>query len=110
MLINVSLGFLTTFALIGREHFVSASSAMAFGCQLTNGGSQTPQQMAMNLTKIFYGSSYVGFDMMTDIDPLLGPPLMFIFVTLSSILLMGSLTGEFLHDLDEDVPALFSHL
>lgn len=50
--------------------------------------------MAMNLTKIFYGSSYVGFDIMTDIDPLLGPPLMFIFVTLSSILLMGSLTGK----------------
>lgn len=48
----------------------------------------------MNLTKIFYGSSYVGFDIMKDIDPLLGPPLMFIFVTLSSILLMGSLTGE----------------
>lgn len=53
--------------------------------------------MAMNLTKIFYGSSYVGFDIMSDIDPLLGPPLMFIFVTLSSILLMGSLTGELLH-------------
>lgn len=34
---------------------------------------------------------------MSDIDPLLGPPLMFIFVTLSSILLMGSLTGELLY-------------
>lgn len=53
--------------------------------------------MAMNLTKIFYGSSYVGFDIMSDIDPLLGPPLMFVFVTLSSILLMGSLTGELLY-------------
>jgi hypothetical protein len=50
--------------------------------------------MAMNLTKIFYGSSYVGFEIMKDIDPILGPPLMFIFVTLSSILLMGSLTGK----------------
>lgn len=30
---------------------------------------------------------------MKDIDPYFGPPLMFIFVTLSSILLMGSLTG-----------------
>lgn len=48
----------------------------------------------MNLTKIFYGSSYVGFEIMKDIDPILGPPLMFIFVTLSSILLMGSLTGK----------------
>ncbi|CAN8102347.1 unnamed protein product [Discula destructiva] len=74
LVVILYLGFLTTFALIGREHF-------------------TPQQMAMNLTKIFYGSSYVGFDIMKDIDPLLGPPLMFLFVTLSSILLMGSLTG-----------------
>lgn len=49
--------------------------------------------MAMNLTKIFFGSSYVGFDIMQDIDPIFGPPLMIIFVTLSSILLMGSLTG-----------------
>jgi len=30
---------------------------------------------------------------MNQIDPFFGPPLMFIFVTLSSILLMGSLTG-----------------
>lgn len=50
--------------------------------------------MAMKLSLIFYGSSYVGFDIMKDIDPLLGPPLMYIFVTLSSILLMGSLTGK----------------
>lgn len=48
----------------------------------------------MKLSLIFYGSSYVGFDIMKDIDPLLGPPLMYIFVTLSSFLLMGSLTGE----------------
>lgn len=54
---------------------------------------QTLQKMAMKLSLIFYGSSYVGFDIMRDIDPLLGPPLMYIFVTLSSILLMGSLTG-----------------
>lgn len=49
--------------------------------------------MAMILSKIFYGSSYLGFEVMDEIDPLLGPPLMYIFVTLSSILLMGSLTG-----------------
>jgi hypothetical protein len=49
--------------------------------------------MAMALTKIFFGSSYVGFDMMNDIDPIFGPPLMILFVTLSSILLMGSMTG-----------------
>lgn len=70
----VYLGFLTTFTLIGKESFALP-------------------HMAMNLTKIFFGSSYVGFDMMQDIDPVFGPPLMIIFVTLSSILLMGSLTG-----------------
>lgn len=69
------LGFLTTFSLIGREHFDLKS-------------------MAFILSKIFYGSTYLGFDYMNDIDPLLGPPLMYIFVTLSSILLMGSLTGK----------------
>ncbi|KAK8059393.1 calcium channel YVC1 [Apiospora saccharicola] len=70
----IYLGFLTTFSLVGRELY-------------------TFKHMAMIVTKIFFGSSYVGFDIMNDIDPIFGPPLMFIFVTLSSILLMGSLTG-----------------
>lgn len=70
----VYLGFLTTFTLVGRDKFDLG-------------------RMAMTLTKIFFGSSYVGFDMMNDIDPIFGPPLMIIFITLSSILLMGSLTG-----------------
>ncbi|KAK8106382.1 calcium channel YVC1 [Apiospora kogelbergensis] len=70
----IYLGFLTTFSLVGRELY-------------------TFKHMAMIVTKIFFGSSYVGFDIMKDIDPIFGPPLMFIFVTLSSILLMGSLTG-----------------
>lgn len=74
LVLIIYLGFLTTFSLVGRDHF-------------------TLPHMAMNLTKIFFGSSYVGFDIMEDIDPLFGPPLMLIFVTLSSILLMGSLTG-----------------
>ncbi|KAI0970372.1 ion transporter [Xylaria arbuscula] len=68
------LGFLTTFSLVGRETF-------------------TFPHMAMIVTKIFFGASFVGFDNMHEIDPIFGPPLMFIFVTLSSILLMGSLTG-----------------
>ncbi|KAJ3571114.1 hypothetical protein NPX13_g5491 [Xylaria arbuscula] len=68
------LGFLTTFSLVGRATF-------------------TFPHMAMIVTKIFFGASYVGFDNMHEIDPIFGPPLMFIFVTLSSILLMGSLTG-----------------
>lgn len=70
----VYLGFLTTFTLVGRDKFDLG-------------------RMAMSLTKIFFGSSYVGFDMMNDIDPIFGPPLMILFVTLSSILLMGSMTG-----------------
>ncbi|XDG07259.1 hypothetical protein ABKA04_006874 [Annulohypoxylon sp. FPYF3050] len=74
LVIIVYVGFLTTFSLVGREMY-------------------TFPHMAMIVTKIFFGSSYVGFDIMDDIDPIFGPPLMFIFVTLSSILLMGSLTG-----------------
>ncbi|KAH8900173.1 hypothetical protein GQ53DRAFT_741135 [Thozetella sp. PMI_491] len=74
LVVILYLGFLTTFSLVGRDSF-------------------TLRNMAWILTKIFYGSSYVGFDIMHDIDPIFGPPLMIIFVTLSSILLMGSLTG-----------------
>ncbi|ORY58146.1 uncharacterized protein BCR38DRAFT_448220 [Pseudomassariella vexata] len=74
LVVILYLGFLTTFSLVGRETF-------------------TFPHMAMIVTKIFFGSSYVGFDIMEDIDPIFGPPLMLIFVTLSSILLMGSLTG-----------------
>ncbi|KAI1131350.1 ion transporter [Nemania abortiva] len=74
LVVVLYLGFLTTFSLVGRETF-------------------SFQHMAMIVTKIFFGSSFVGFDVMYQIDPIFGPPLMFIFVTLSSILLMGSLTG-----------------
>ncbi|KAI2618774.1 ion transporter [Hypoxylon sp. NC1633] len=74
LVVVVYVGFLTTFSLVGREAY-------------------TFPHMAMIVTKIFFGSSYVAFDVMDDIDPIFGPPLMFIFVTLSSILLMGSLTG-----------------
>lgn len=74
LVVILYLGFLTTFSLISRDAF-------------------TLPQMTMILTKIFFGSSYVGFDIMDLIDPVFGPPLMLIFITLSSILLMGSLTG-----------------
>lgn len=74
LVVILYLGFLTTFSLLGRDNF-------------------TLQGMAMYLTKIFYGSSYVGFDIMDKIDPFFGPPLMYAFITLSSFLLMGSLTG-----------------
>ncbi|KAK5987979.1 hypothetical protein PT974_12115 [Cladobotryum mycophilum] len=74
LIVVVYLGFLTTFSLIGRDKFTFMS-------------------MLNILTKIFYGSSGVGFEVMDQIDPIFGPPLMIIFVTLSSFLLMGSLTG-----------------
>ncbi|KAI1432238.1 ion transporter [Xylaria sp. CBS 124048] len=70
----VYLGFLTTFTLVGRDTF-------------------SFQHMAMIVTKIFFGASFVGFDTMYQIDPIFGPPLMFLLVTLSCILLTGSLTG-----------------
>ncbi|KAI4601024.1 hypothetical protein KJ359_012211 [Pestalotiopsis sp. 9143b] len=74
LVVIIYVGFLTTFSLIGRDSY-------------------SFNHMAMIVTKIFFGSSYVGFDIMERIDPIFGPPLMIIFVTLSSILLMGSLTG-----------------
>ncbi|ETS83610.1 hypothetical protein PFICI_05486 [Pestalotiopsis fici W106-1] len=74
LVVIIYVGFLTTFSLIGRDSY-------------------SFNHMAMIVTKIFFGSSYVGFDIMESIDPIFGPPLMLIFVTLSSILLMGSLTG-----------------
>lgn len=74
LVVIVYFGFLTTFSLIGRDAF-------SFG------------RMTGILTKIFFGSSYVGFEIMDQIDPIFGPPLMIIFITLTSILLQGSLTG-----------------
>jgi hypothetical protein len=74
LVVIVYFGFLTTFSLVGRKTF-------------------SVGHMTNILTKIFFGSSYVGFDVMHEIDPVFGPPLMIIFITLSSILLTGSLTG-----------------
>lgn len=74
LVVIIYFGFLTTFSLVGRDRF-------GF------------RDMTWILTKIFFGSSYVGFDYMDAIDPIFGPPLMIIFVTLTSILLTGSLTG-----------------
>ena len=74
LVVVIYLGFLTTFTLIGRELFPF-------------------KKMIFILTKIFFGATFVGFDIMNDIDPVFGPPLMILFIMLSSILLMGSLTG-----------------
>lgn len=74
LIVIVYCGFLTTFSLIGRSVF-------------------SLPRMTGILTKIFFGSSYIGFEVMDQIDPVFGPPLMIIFITLTSILLTGSLTG-----------------
>ncbi|KAF4445121.1 Calcium channel YVC1 [Fusarium austroafricanum] len=74
LVVVVYCGFLTTFSLVGRDVFAFKS-------------------MAWILTKIFYGSAPIGFEVMNQIDPFFGPPLMIVFITLSSFLLMGSLTG-----------------
>jgi hypothetical protein len=47
--------------------------------------------MSWILIKVFFGSSYLGFDIMNDINAKLGPPLMLIFVTMTNILLITSL-------------------
>ena len=74
LVIVIYIGFLTTFSLVGRDVY-------SLG------------QMTWFVTKIFFGSSATGFEIMDKIDPVFGPPLMVLFITLSSILLMGSLTG-----------------
>lgn len=74
LVLIIYLGFLTTFSLVGRDSFDLS-------------------KMTGILTRIFFGSSYVGLDVMSEIDPFFGPPLMIVFVTLTSILLTGSLTG-----------------
>lgn len=74
LVIIIYIGFLTTFSLMARDRF-------SIGV------------ITWDITKIFYGNSGIGFDIMNEIDPNFGPPLMILFVTLSSILLMGSLTG-----------------
>jgi hypothetical protein len=66
------IGFLTTFTLLARDTF-------------------TLSKMSWILIKVFFGSSYLGFDIMNDINAKLGPPLMLIFVTMTNILLITSL-------------------
>ncbi|KAH8154821.1 uncharacterized protein LAJ45_01352 [Morchella importuna] len=72
LIVILYLGFLTTFSLLARETF-------------------TLSQMSWMLIKVFFGSNTVGFDAMREISPVLGPPLMLIFVTLTNILLITSL-------------------
>ncbi|KAJ2901831.1 Calcium channel-like protein [Zalerion maritima] len=74
LVVIIYLGFLTTFSLVSRDTF-------------------TLGNMTWDITKIFYGNTNIAFRIMNDIDASFGPPLMLLFITLSSILLTGSLTG-----------------
>ncbi|KAK4574848.1 hypothetical protein LTR86_001690 [Recurvomyces mirabilis] len=66
------VGFNTTFAFLAR-------------------GVYSVSKMNWILIKVFFGSSYLGFDVAEEISPILGPPLMFIFVCMTNILLITSL-------------------
>lgn len=66
------LGFLTTFAMLARDTF-------------------SVRHISWILVYVFFGSSYMGFDTATKISPMLGPPLMMVFVALTNILLLTSL-------------------
>ncbi|KAF1814129.1 hypothetical protein P152DRAFT_456355 [Eremomyces bilateralis CBS 781.70] len=66
------IGFLTTFTLLARDNF-------------------TLSEMSWILIKVFFGSSYLGFDVAAQISPILGPPVMLIFICLTNILLITSL-------------------
>ncbi|KAF2744225.1 hypothetical protein M011DRAFT_193400 [Sporormia fimetaria CBS 119925] len=66
------LGFLTTFILLARGVF-------------------TPREMAWILVKVFFGASFLGFDVAQEISPIFGPPVMLVFIALTNILLITSL-------------------
>ncbi|KAH7394979.1 hypothetical protein DE146DRAFT_721044 [Phaeosphaeria sp. MPI-PUGE-AT-0046c] len=72
LVIILYLGFLTTFVLLARDKI-------------------KPTDMSWILIKVFFGSSYLGFDVAKEISPFFGPPIMLIFVSLTNILLITSL-------------------
>ncbi|KAF2473800.1 uncharacterized protein BDR25DRAFT_125097 [Lindgomyces ingoldianus] len=72
LVVILYLGFLTTFTLLARDQF-------------------TPREMSWILVKVFFGSSYLGFDVAQEISPYFGPPVMLVFVALTNILLITSL-------------------
>lgn len=66
------MGFLATFTLLARGAF-------------------SVTEMSWFLVRVFFGGSSLGFEIMRDINPKLGPPLMVIFVCMTNILLITSL-------------------
>lgn len=69
IIVIIYVGFLTTFSFLGRDKF-------------------SFHDMSWLLVRVFFGSSYAGFDAAPQISPIFGPPLMLIFVTLTNILLV----------------------
>lgn len=69
LIVIISMGFLTTFSFLGRDNF-------------------SFHDMSWLLIRVFFGSSFAGFEAAPKISPLFGPPLMLIFVTLTNILLV----------------------
>ncbi|RPA88044.1 hypothetical protein BJ508DRAFT_409955 [Ascobolus immersus RN42] len=72
LVVILYVGFLSTFTILGRDNF-------------------TLGEMSILMLRVFFGATGVGFDAMKAISPILGPPLMFIFVVLTNILLITSL-------------------
>ncbi|OAT10714.1 hypothetical protein BDBG_17405 [Blastomyces gilchristii SLH14081] len=68
------IGFLTTFTMLARDRL-------------------TLRQMSWILVKAFFGLNSLGFDIAQDISPLFGYPLMLVFVCMTNILLISSVTS-----------------
>ncbi|KIW34011.1 uncharacterized protein PV07_00813 [Cladophialophora immunda] len=82
VIVVLYLGFLTTFTMLARDRM-------------------TLNEMSWLLIKVFFGSSYLGFDMAVKISPLFGYTLMLIFVCLTNILLITSLVSLVSNSLTE---------
>ncbi|RVX66875.1 hypothetical protein B0A52_09605 [Exophiala mesophila] len=82
VIVVLYLGFLTTFTMLARDRM-------------------TLNDVSWLLIKVFFGSSYLGFDMAVKISPLFGYTLMLIFVCLTNILLITSLVSLVSNSLSE---------
>lgn len=60
-------------------------------CTLLARGAFSVTDMSWFLVRVFFGGSSLGFEIMRDINPKLGPPLMVIFVCMTNVLLVTSL-------------------
>ncbi|KAK4494600.1 hypothetical protein PRZ48_013956 [Zasmidium cellare] len=64
-------------------------------------GKYSLQEINFILIKVFFGSSYLGFDVAEEISPTIGTPLMFVFVCMTNILLITSLISLLSNKLDK---------